>query len=343
MKRWKFIRANLANLGYTTLASTEGITITNIDSDGWLYYTDEHGDQLKVLYPATTPIVVNSDTSTITVTVTNYLAGVSGYTAATVVTNENDLVVTPECTFATGDATIFTTGGTYGETLIAVGSGTTTLTVIHNDGDTISGTTTITVGTVIVDGDFGPNPTGETISSATTYNVSDVWYSNGQNIPFNINSYSVSEQIATLDLSTGIITPTATGTTVINITDEASGFDSSTGFTLNISVPAWDYEGIMTVGTDGKGSYGWDFNGGYGSMDPDPSSTPHPISDLYIQGTKLYCRPKVNMAAVTVEINGQRFELMMDDPMAFSLALVEPSPFPAVGETCTIKFLYTLA
>ena len=257
MKRWKFIRANLANLGYTTLASTEGITITNIDSDGWLYYTDEHGDQLKVLYPATTPIVVNSDTSTITVTVTNYLAGVSGYTAATVVTNENDLVVTPECTFATGDATIFTTGGTYGETLIAVGSGTTTLTVIHNDGDTISGTTTITVGTVIVDGDFGPNPTGETISSVTTYNVSDVWYSNGQNIPFNINYYSVSEQIATLDLSTGIITPTATGTTVINITDEASGFDSSTGFTLNISVPGWiniDTSPLIfdAAGTDGK-------------------------------------------------------------------------------------------
>ena len=226
------------------------------------YIIDENGDQLKVLYPSKTPVLVDSDTSTIIIPATVWMGGLSAYTYTFDITNEDGYDVTSEITFTSNDDAITVTGGTNGRILTAVASGTTTCNLVHEDFDPVthpgaSGVTNVIVGTIIVDGDFGPIVSGTTITSAATYDISTNWTSNGQILPFNISSYSVSEQIATLDFSTGVITPTATGTTVINITDEASGFDSSTGFTLNISVPGWiniDTSPLIfdAAGTDGK-------------------------------------------------------------------------------------------
>lgn len=178
-KNWKNIRAALASVGYTSIASAADITITSMDADGTLYYTDENGNAVSILYPSATPIVVNSDTTTITVTVPSiYLAGVSGYTTTAYVNNQDGLLVTPESTFSTGNRFIFSTGGTYGQTLTAVGTGSTLLTVVHNDGATISGTTTITVGQVntSIEASGGTlDPTGTRVvalSADTTYLLS---------------------------------------------------------------------------------------------------------------------------------------------------------------------------
>jgi len=61
-KRWRFIRASLANIGYTTIESVEGVTPTSIDADGTLYFTDASGKRMKVKYPSTTAISVDPST-----------------------------------------------------------------------------------------------------------------------------------------------------------------------------------------------------------------------------------------------------------------------------------------
>ena len=230
-KRWKNIRAALAGVGYTSVASAANVTITSMDADGTLYYTDENGDAVKVLYPSATPIVVNSDTSTITVTLSSvYLAGISGYTTTATVVNENSLNVASECTFTSSNIAVFTTGGTYGATLTARGSGTSILTVVHNDGVTISGTTTITVGP-FVDGLLG-SPSATTIITGTTYSATGWTNLLVQNIPYtqltltaNVSTYGV------FSGTTGVFyanSNSITGTTIITATDGITQLTGST-------------------------------------------------------------------------------------------------------------------
>jgi hypothetical protein len=268
---------------------------------------------------------------------------VSAYTYTFDIKNEYGSDVTSEITFTSNNEQLFTTGGTNGRVLTAVASGTTSCNLVHIDYDPIthpgaSGVTNVIVGTIIVDGDFGPIISGATIYSNKTYDISTNWTSNGQILPFNISSYSVSEQIATLDL-TGIITPTATGTTIINITDEASGFESSTGFSLKILPQTWDYEANLVVGTDGGtppyiGFYG----GSFGSLTPNPD--PPTIKQLFIYNTTLRLKLSTLISDLQVQIDGSSYTFVYQGDNIWKTNTI--NPFKAVGETSVIKMNYTI-
>ena len=221
-KRWKVIRQTLAGVGYTSISSVADITITSIDADGTLYYTDEFGDAVKVLYPSDTPIVVNSDTHSITLTIPHvYLAGVSGYTTAVSVVNEHNLDVRSECTFRTASDLIVSTGGTYNATLTAVATGSTLLTVRHNDGATISGTSTITVGQVntILTASGGSMDTGGTgairVLTGLSYNLSAVTIKNQFNAAVTVSTaklYYIAQPATTSAVTNAVLAANTTMT-----------------------------------------------------------------------------------------------------------------------------------
>jgi hypothetical protein len=74
-KIWKFIRASLANVGYKSL---ENVTLTSIDADGTLYYTD-NGKRMKVKYPSTTAISVDTVTGFLTFSLLDFGQGVMNF------------------------------------------------------------------------------------------------------------------------------------------------------------------------------------------------------------------------------------------------------------------------
>lgn len=159
-KKWKVIRQTLAGVGYTSITSVADITITSMDADGTLYYTDENGDAVKVLYPSSTPIVVDPTTDTIHFSsATIYLAGLSGYTSTIQVLNDTDVDITAHCTYSDIDTGITTLVGT---TLTAVASGTTSLKATHYS--TSTGSTSIVVGQV----NTVLSPMGGTLDGAGT-------------------------------------------------------------------------------------------------------------------------------------------------------------------------------
>ena len=167
-KRWSYIRAAFVEAGFTSREELNGFTIdsiTEVGTDGYyVYYTDVEGDKWRAKFGDTnSPIIVNSYTTSISFSPTTlYIGGVSAYTAAIAVKNQDNVTVTFETYCRTSDATKFTTGGTYGETLTAIGVGTATLSAYHNDGP--SATTTITVGMV----NSLIKPSGGTIQGASS-------------------------------------------------------------------------------------------------------------------------------------------------------------------------------
>jgi len=187
-KRWKLIRTMLANVGYTSIESAADITIQSIDADGWITYLDQNGDQVKAQYNSTIPIVVDSDTETIIFDSQIYLAGLSAATYTYAVTNENGLDVTSEITFTSTDATIATTGGTNGRVITAVQSGTTTVTLYHEDWIS-SATTALASGqTNVIVGVLGTglvfSPTALTMLTGSTYSGWTILFNeNGVNVP----------------------------------------------------------------------------------------------------------------------------------------------------------------
>jgi len=211
MKKWKLIRTMLSNVGYSTIDSVSDIVITNIDSDGYIYYTDEHGNAVKALYNSTTPIVVNSDTTSISFATSLYLAGSSAYTYAYAVTNQDGLLVTSETTFTSNNPAIVATGAT--GTLTAVASGTTTINVVHNDGP--SGVTSVTVGPFV--DTLRHNPSATTMTTAATY-TANIWINSlGQSIP--VSQLTLSATNGTINAA-GVFAYTSTGTTIITATDK---------------------------------------------------------------------------------------------------------------------------
>jgi hypothetical protein len=114
-----------------------------------IYFIDNNTNTYyKAIYTSSTPIMIDSDTSGITFSTPVYLAGVSAYTFTYVVTNEDGINVTGEVTFTSNDENIVTISN---GTMTAVGSGTTTISLVHEDYDPItdpgaSGLSYITVG-----------------------------------------------------------------------------------------------------------------------------------------------------------------------------------------------------
>lgn len=239
-KHWKLIRASIANANDPGLHPND-ITVTGMDADGTVYWTDQNGDAVKVLYPSTTPVVVDSDTATLTIA-TSYLAGVSAYTYQYAITNENSLDVTAECTF-THDGTVVSTGATIG-LLTATASGTTTVNIIHNDGP--SGTSSVTVGqynSLIAPsgGTLDTNGNGEFQITAST----DYYLTTGatiQNQEGILVTLSTADVEYTVDAGTAVaygipFNVAATGETILVIRDaNATTLSVSTGATYTVTV-----------------------------------------------------------------------------------------------------------
>lgn len=106
---------------------------------------------------------------------------------------------------------------------------------------------------------------------------------------------------------------------------------------MNTTLPiVWDYEGTMTVGLGYGIQIGWeDF--GWGSISPLPNdSLPIDVSGIsWIPGSDILALydglPLPITNSGNIEINGVLHTYT-------SGTVTIPNPFPAVGETCTIKF-----
>jgi hypothetical protein len=130
---------------------------TIVSYDGtWLYLIDAEGDYVRCSVETTTPIIVDSNTTSITVSPTGVTLKNNGQSQTFIVYNQNNDNVTFESTFVT-DNTLVTTGGTYGAVITANSTpgntGSTTVSITHELGYTgacyitIDATTTSLTGT----------------------------------------------------------------------------------------------------------------------------------------------------------------------------------------------------
>ena len=104
----------------------------------------------------------------------------------------------------------------------------------------------------------------------------------------------------------------------------------------------WDYEGTMTVGTGSIEGiidiYGYSVSYSCGSMSPtSPQVTGEAVTEeifYYLFSGTHYLAVSADGAntCTTIEIDGVEFTGFVD-----GLLTVESNPFPASGETCTIK------
>jgi len=151
-KRWKLIRSMLASVGYTSIESAEGVTITDIDADGYIYYTDENGNEVKALYNSELPIAVDTDTAEITIAALTTPMASGGTTQQISITNEDGLDVTSEiATFTSSDTDVLTVSST--GLVTAISGGTAYIEVKHQDwisGDPVYGTASGVTNTVTV-------------------------------------------------------------------------------------------------------------------------------------------------------------------------------------------------
>jgi hypothetical protein len=214
IKKWKLVRIMLGNVGYTTIDSARNINITDIDSDGYIYYTDENNDNVKALYDSTEPIIVNPSLDTISFTShVNYLAGTSGYTTTLQVKNDNLIDVTNKTHFVSSNTRIVSVNGAV---LTAVASGTCNITATHDT--TATATTSITVGPFV--DTLSHDPSTESIPSDGTYNAVNWVNSLGQIIPVSQLTLTLSENpFGTIDAN-GLFTANGVGTTTITATDK---------------------------------------------------------------------------------------------------------------------------
>jgi hypothetical protein len=251
MKRRNYIRRILYNNGYTSNPNNEymldfsghsyavtAFTYDLIDTDGYLIYTDPDGNVLKARYDTTTPIAYNTITTTISFASTVNIAGQNPYTYQFAIINQQAFNVTNECSFTSSVPTKATAAST--GLITAVASGTTTISIVHNDGP--SGTSSITVGQV----NTSLNPLGGTIAnSSSTFSVSTgttYYLPTGVTIKNN-NSQPVTISTATLVYTWGntnlgtitgynLTTLALTGSTTLTITD--SNANKSVSYTVNI-------------------------------------------------------------------------------------------------------------
>ena len=169
MRIRKIMRGAFYTNGQQTSFEAGDLTPTSIDIDWWIYYTDENDDDWKIAptgttYATTTPVLVDSTTTSITVTPTT----ISDFTTETyqlAVVNQDSVNVLAECTFTSSDDVV-ATGSSSGLVTILY-TGTTIITTTHNDGPT---------GATSVFGYFsGPvslTPTAQDVITGTTLQFS---------------------------------------------------------------------------------------------------------------------------------------------------------------------------
>lgn len=146
------MRGSFYTNGLQTNFEAGNLILTSIGTDWYVYYTDENNDAWKIAPTGTTnattsPILVDSTTTAITVTPTGF-TGISGITYQIAVVNQDSVNVISECIFSTVAGTAVSGATVSASGLITIPtlhwSGTTTVITTHNDGATISGTTIVT-------------------------------------------------------------------------------------------------------------------------------------------------------------------------------------------------------
>jgi len=137
----KLKKVFLAN-GMTNLV---GYTVTSV-SGKYIYFTDAEGDQVKIAFDTTTPIIIDTNTTSITISPSATTMNVNTTLTQTLtIYNQNSDNVTFESTFVPSSPSLMT-GGTYGNVITfntGATTGTTLVNVYHSD--SVSATTTFTV------------------------------------------------------------------------------------------------------------------------------------------------------------------------------------------------------
>ena len=103
------------NNGFTTGEQIidSGITLVSLVPGTILTYTDKNGDLWTCNTGTTSPTLVDSNTTGITIATVPYIGGHSAYTYQMIVTNNHGILVTSECTFTSQNTSVSTvsTGG----------------------------------------------------------------------------------------------------------------------------------------------------------------------------------------------------------------------------------------
>ena len=60
-KRWKYIRAMLASIGYTTIETVEGLDFYYIDSENYVYFTKPDGSRWKSKWNSSSAISLDGN------------------------------------------------------------------------------------------------------------------------------------------------------------------------------------------------------------------------------------------------------------------------------------------
>ena len=136
------IRKIMRGAFYTNSLQTDfesgNLTPTAIDSDWWVYYTDENNDAWKIAPTGTTnatvtPVLVDSTTTAIVVTPSGGTASTTGATQQLTVVNQDSVNVITECIFASNAETVATVDSAGLVTYVG-NVGTATITATHEDG-----------------------------------------------------------------------------------------------------------------------------------------------------------------------------------------------------------------
>jgi hypothetical protein len=99
--------------------------------------------------------------------------------------------------------------------------------------------------------------------------------------------------------------------------------------------PEWDYEGMMTVGENEEGGYGYEEDW-YGSITPELPATLGPYRMLeWISADGIYYSSECCIDII--EINGTEYSGFTNYWDFSYKSHGSPNPFPSVGQTCTIK------
>jgi len=110
MRIRKIMRGAFYTNSLQTTFEAGNLTPTSIDENWWVYYTDENDDAWKIAptgttYETTTPVLVDSTTTSIVVTPATATVA-SGATQQLTVVNQDAVNVISECTFASGTETV---------------------------------------------------------------------------------------------------------------------------------------------------------------------------------------------------------------------------------------------
>lgn len=246
MLKHKAVRGILMHNNITTLSDLDQIQIVYGGTGGTLYFYDVEGDYVYATWNTTTPVIIDSNTTGITVSPATVTLYNSGSTQQITVTNQNSDDVTFECTFTGYDTSLVTasTSGLLTATSTPGLSGSTTVTVTHPDIPTLTGASVVTVSRTTL----SLTVTGNTPINAYTTTSGSITVTDQRDVDVTSDCTFVSSDtgVATVGSSTGTITPVHSGTTTIT----ATHVDWATGST-DIVITGWVVTGCTISPTGG--------------------------------------------------------------------------------------------